>query len=152
MLKYQKYVPIVALVFVGLLSCNLNEGTDGKSDTMSIVLNDSLYQLTNVSGSTYMEWSSIRGDLFGKTLAIKRYARDWKGDTCLFIYYYPRFTNTGSYVQYDTMYNIPNYGMIVKTNSVGNRESGVFYFTIISGNDTLNIKEGNYNIYIKPLE
>ena len=134
-------------------SCDIaNQNTDGGINTMSVEFRDSLYQLTNVKGGHYMSERFYRGDLFGKTMYIKTYYKDWKNDTCNFVYYDIGNYSSNSYVSFDTMYNLPNFGKIIRSSLEAGRETGSFNFAIISGRDTLYFTNGKYNIYSTPLK
>lgn len=151
MMQIKKLVFLSSVVWLlTSVGCNvITDQTDGESSTMRVMVGDSTYQLTEVGGMSYMGEISYNGNIAGKKLSIVTYLDNWKNDTCSLSFYEPGSTSK-SYVRYGEEFNTPNFGKVIRSSSSGSRETGTFYFDVISGSDTLHFRNGKYDIYLTP--
>jgi hypothetical protein len=137
-----------------LITCNLQstevQVSEEVLNSMSVVLNDSEYVLTNVraaGGNTVWDVPpSCSGLLLGKTLFITMKVGDSVavGTTIN----YMTFT-----IWYDTNRTINKSGTIASQSyydGKATRAKGTFYFDALNGKDTLNFRDGRFDAYLQP--
>lgn len=136
---------IIALICCFCLGCNLHQieeqANEEMFNSMSVTLNDSSYSLTYVVGhgghGAFGYLPGCKGVLMGLQLYI-----DFKtGDTL----YSPPI--------YDSCRSISGLVYAESYNHNGaTRAKGIFEFTALKGYDTLKFTEGNFDVYLRPID
>ncbi len=132
-------------------ACQMPTPSDGKPNLMSVVINDTLRNLSNVGGGTSFDAEWYGGHLGTKELYIYINKADLsrRNDTSWFLNNTPGYT----FVQFDSIYGRKNYGLIAitrRTNSENSiRVEGSFFFDIITQQETLRFTSGHLNTYLK---
>ncbi len=124
--------------------------SDDKPNLMSVTVNDTLYNLTNVGGVGSSQGDSYGGQLGTKQLSI--YINRWdphnQNDTSWFRENKPGF----NFVEFDSTYGRSNFGLFTVTGSSKSgqyiRIEGTFFFDIITQQETLRFRNGHINTYV----
>ena len=128
-------------------SCNSLIDDSKGTGSISVTMNGTNYDLTDVTGTEYLGFY-CGGNILGKRMELALGQNPQIGDTLMFT----RQTENmyPIYSLYNHNYGIPGSGNIIVTKRSGAIISGTFNFKIIVASDTLEFKNGSFNADFKP--
>jgi len=142
----------LAILFILLQSCDrltdATQQTAGGYGTISVEMNDTLYELTNVGAGENLGFF-CGGYLLGKQLSLSLGSNPKAGDT-LHVGSFLGGTISPIYVRYQNQDALTDSGFIIITARAGQSISGYFRCNVLISSDTLKFRNGQFDCYFAP--